>query len=227
MKTAAFMIMLIALFLLYRIAYPKRSATKKSNEILPKKEVDISELVVKSRFIRPNPGQLQTTPTTSVKTDLQGEKQKTFAGGNGHSDGVIPSTRLNEVFDSEVNPEELDISPDEDERTDEANLEEEAEDLRQVLGRDAEYAEGLSMEEMTEVAEAIDNPTDEKGGLLFRVETTDMFEKLVRGDEGKAARIREVIERHLRNQCDEGEMDGEEDDRMDNDWRNFDMQKFL
>ena len=113
------------------------------------------------------------------------------------------------------------------------------EHLRQVLGMDAENAEWLSMEEMNEAAEAIDNTTDEKGGLLFKVETTDMCERLVRSDEGKAARIREVIKRHLRNQGDEGEIDGSDDCRLDNrdngnrnknsdnDWKNFNIQEFI
>jgi len=240
MKTAALMIMLVALYLLYRIAFPpKPTETKKSDAPPRKKETDVSQVVVKSRFIRPNAGLLQTTHSSDLKADSQEENQHIFASGNEKKGAVIPSERLNEVFGEEPNPEELDILPDEEEEAEVTDLEEEAEDLWQTLGRDAELAAGLSIEEMTEAAEAIKTPVDEKGGLLYRVEGTDMFEKLVCGDEGKAARIREVIERHLGSRGGEGRNEGEGWDGRDrwdnggnkkddnNDWKNFNMQEFL
>ena len=226
MKTIALIIMLIALFLLHRIAYPKQMGMKERNDAARQREVDISDVVVKSRFTRPNSGQLQTTLSTGLKTDLQEEKPDTFALGNEQKGAAIPSERLDEVFEEEFDPQELEIPPDEDEVYGEADLEEEAQELRQTMGREVESAQGWSIEEMTEAVEAIDNPTDEKGALLYRVEPTDMFEKLVSGDAGKAARIREVIERHIGKQERGGEdIDNENDN--DNDWENFNMQKFL
>ena len=61
------------------------------------------------------------------------------------------------------------------------------------------YPGGLSIEEMTDAAKAIDNPTDEKADILFKVEKTDMFEQMVSSDEGKAERIKAIITRYIQN----------------------------
>jgi hypothetical protein len=220
MKTIAIAIMLAALFLLYRVAYPKQPKTKSGNDIPQKKEIDVSEVVVKSRFVRPKIGQPQPTHTTTQKNDFQEEIPITFAAGNENRNAVIPPEKLNEVFAEEVNPDDLEIDPDEDEEpTNVADLEEEAEDLRETLSNDAELATGMSIEEMTEAAQAIDNPTDEKANVLFQVEKTDMFEKLVSGDDGKAATITAIIERHVQSLL--SEVENENDDNSDIDVSEF------
>ena len=221
MKILALIIMFIALFLLYRIAYPKRPATKKNDDTTCKKETDISEIVIKTRFVRPNIGQPQPTTTTPANADSQEEKPFIFAGGNEKKDVVITTEKLDEVFSNEPNPEDLDIEPDKEEE--EIDADEEAEELRKTLGRDAEPAGGLSIEEMTEAAKAIDNPSDKNAGILFKVEKTDMFEKLVSGDEGKTARIKMIIDRHFRSQY--PEVKNEENNS--NEWKNFDIRKHL
>ena len=212
MKILAVMIMLVALFFLYCIVYPKRSAAKKGVDALPerKKETDISDVVVKTRFVRPNPGQPQPTRTISEKEDVLKKKPYIFAAGNENRNAVIPNEKLDEVFD-DVNPDELDIEPDEnavgstslttgfeDNRDNEAGMID-FDDESAELETSAELASGMSIEEMTEAAKAIDLPTDDKAGILFKVEKTDMFERLVSGDEGKAERIKGIIDRYLQN----------------------------
>ncbi len=146
MKLIVILLMPVVLYLLYRIAVPKRKETQKESDTLPKKPVDISEVVVKSRFVRPGTGQPRTTHTTSLKTDFEEEKPDIFASESGKKEAAIPPERLDDAFTSEPNPEDLDIEPDENEAgaTDkpeaEVDTEEEAEELRQVLGRDAEQA---------------------------------------------------------------------------------------
>jgi len=155
MKTLVLIIMLVALYLLYRIAFPKRRETRQGSEIPQKRETDASEAVVKSRFVRPVQGQPQPTYATPLKTDFQEEKPSIFAGGNEKKDAVIPPGKLDEVFADEPNPEDLDIPPDEDDENDETDLDEEAEEFLQTPGSDAEMADGLTIEEMSETIEAI------------------------------------------------------------------------
>ena len=201
MKLFVSLVMLAALFLLYRIAFPKQPEAKKENNTPPKREFDLSDVVIKSRFVPPDIGQPRTTPATILKTDFQEEKAVIFAAGNEEKrSAVVPPEKLDEAFANEPNPDDLDIFPDEEEeeRLNEEDLEEEAEDLRQTMGEDAEPASGWSIEEMTEAAKAIAKPTDEKAAVLYRVEKSDLFEQLLSGDEGKAAAITAIIERHIR-----------------------------
>jgi len=230
MKVTVLIIMLIALYLLYRIAFPKQAGTKQGDDNPRKSEEDVSDVVVKSRFVRPAQGQPQPTPATVEKSEYQVEKASIFAAGNEKPDAVIPPEKLNEVFE-DFNPDELvippddrDGQPDETEETDEVetDLEEEAEDLRQTLGREAEQADGMTIEEMTETFTAIENPTDEKAGLLFRIEKTDMFEQLVSGDEGKAERIKAVIDRFV-----QIAFPDTENEFSDTDYNDFDISNFF
>jgi len=220
MKIIALIIMLIALFLLYRIAYPSRSATKNSVGIMRTKESDISEVVIKTRFVRPNYGQPPPTATTSTKADSLNEMPSIFVGGNEKIDSVIPVEKFDKVFGKEANPDDLDIELDDNETDNETiDVGDEAAEFEQG----AELAIGMSIEEMTEAAKAIDNPTDEKANILFKVEKTDMFEKLVSGDEGKAERIKAIIERHFRKLQPEIEIEENEN----GDIENIDVSEFL
>ena len=227
MKLLAVLILLIIQFLLYRIAIPKkRKDTSQCTGIPRKRAADASEVVVKTRFVRPDAGQLRPTHTTSLKTDLQEEKPFTFAAGNGKDDAVIPPETLYEVFADDPNPEDLDIPPDDDDESEVPDLEEESADLQQTPDGSAGMADGLSIEELTEAVEAIGNPTDEHAGILYRVETTDMFEQLVSGDEGKAVQIKSIIERLISSERSESRESNKEL-TGDSGWGNFDMQQYL
>jgi len=229
MKVFAVVVMLVSLFLLYRIAYPKRPEPQKNDDTHRKRDIDISDVVVKTRFVRPNDGQPQTTRTMPENDGVLKKNDYIFAAGNESRNAVIPKEQLDEVFDetngaalNEVNDDELDIEPDEDEK-DSKDFEDEVEDEMAELGQGAELASGMSIEEMTEAAKAIDHPTDEKAGILFKVEKTDMFEQLVSGDEGKAERIKAIIDRHFRNVQPEIEIEDSENSDMEN----IDVSEFL
>jgi hypothetical protein len=222
MKAFVLIIMFVALFMLYRIAFPKQTEVKKGNDAPRKGEIDMSEVVVKNRFVRPVQSQPQPTHTAIENSEYQEEKPSIFAAGNG-KDAVVPPEKLDVIFE-DFNPDDLEILPDENDQPDEleTDLEEEAEDLRQTLGRDVVAAEGMTIEEMTETVAAIDNPTDEKAGLLFKVEKTDMFEQLVSGDEGKAARIKAIIDRFTQIAFPETESE-----ISGTDYDDFDLERFL
>ena len=228
MTATVITLMLVALYLTFCIALSMRPPkVKKGDDSPQERRTDISEVVVKSRFVRPESGQSKPTPARASETDFQKEKHSIFALGNGKGDAVIPSEKLDEVFGEEPSPEDLDIEPDENVETDEpdVDLKEEAEDLLRMPMPEGntDPAKGFSFEEMAEAAESVVNPTDEKGEILYRVEKTDMFERLVSGDREKAERIKAIIDRHTRSRSPEVESDNE----GDNDWKDFDIRNFL
>jgi hypothetical protein len=228
MKIFAATVMLAALFLLYRIAYPKPAATKKGDETPEKNRIEDDEAVGKSRFVRAERGQSQTTPATSLNPEKQDEKANIFAPGNGKTGTVIPVERFSEIFGEEQTGEDdLDIPPDEDESTgtDSPDADEEAEDLRQERETAAELAHGFSIEEMETAAKAIDSPADENAEILYRVDKTDMFEKLVSGDEGKRQRIAAIINRHIRSLIPEAAEVA--DENGDSEYSDFNIADFL
>ena len=213
LKFIALSIMLLALYFLYRIAFPKQPKTKKSDDRPSTKEIDVSGVVLKCKYVCPDFGQPQTTHTTTQKDDVLEKNHYTFAPENS---ATIPNEKLDEVFD----PEDLEIEEEETENTD---LDDETENLGE---REAEIASGLSIEQMVDATSAVKNPTDEKAEILFKVEKTDMFEQLVSGDEGKAAMIKAIIDRHVQSQTPEVEIE-DNHTKNGNDWQSFDIKEFL
>jgi hypothetical protein len=238
MKPLVLLIIVLCLFLLYRIAFAGQPKKRQTDETPPHpKQTDEYDAVGKSRFILPDRSKPEQTATTQEETGLETKKADIFAAGNAKPDMVIPAEKLDEVFgkttgteqEEEVDETDLDIPPDEDEdevTEPEPDAEEESEDLRQTPGRDEELANGLSIEEMTEAVRAVNNPSDEKAGLLCKVEPTDMFEQMVSGDDEKAARIRAIIERNVQRLNPETERENGESE-SGSDWENFNMADFL
>jgi hypothetical protein len=227
MKVLIIIILLFFQYFLYRVAFPKKPKPKQDNDTPRKRERDISGVVVKSRFVRPDYGQTSKTPVASLPTELQESKPAVFDAGNGKKDAVIPPEKIDEIFAEDPDPDDLEIEPDDNE-LDEPDLEDESEDLLQASGGDAEMADGLTIEEMTETIEAINVPSDENAGLLYRVEKTDMFEQLVSCDEGKAARIRAIIDRYVQSQQPQVETEVSSGENTgNNEWENFDVLSFL
>ena len=181
--------------------------------------------VKKSHFVLPSLGQPQPTTATSTEFENIEKKPYIFAPGNETRNAVIPTEKLDEVFEDKINPDELEIEPDENEKDDKENETVDLEDENAELEQGAELASGMSIEEMTEAAKAIDNPTDEKAGILFKVEKTDMFEQLVSGDEERTARIDSIIDRYFRNL--QPEVENEIEDSGSDDWKNFDIRNHL
>jgi len=225
MKMLLIIFLLISQFIIYRIAFPKKSKTKRDDDTPQKRETDISEVVVKTRFVRPENVQSPKTYTTSLSTEIQEDMPNVPAVGNEIKDAVIPPEKIDKVFADNPNPDELDIPPDDD---DEPDLEDESADLQQTTDVDAGMADGLTIEEMTETIEAIADPSDGNAELLYRVEKTDMFEQLVSDDEAKAARINAIVERYVHNLYAEVEKNEETGEGTNsNEWDNFDVFSFL
>lgn len=203
MKLLALLIMLAALFLLYRIAYPKQADTKKGNDTAPPEKPKVANDVMgKSRFVLPDRSKPLQTPATLSETETTSEKPVIFAAETEEKpSGIIPSEELDEDFADEPNPEILSIPLDDDDEEIDYEAEEEEAELGRTLGHEAVMAEGIDYDKLqTAVKAVMEQPEDvseETGRTIVELENTDMFEMLVSGDEGKMNWIKAVVERNI------------------------------
>jgi len=167
MKLFVLSIILLSLYLIYRLSFPKQSNNRHGSETFPFKPAEDYEAVIKNRFVLPAQSNATKHEDKKENPDKQDEKANIFASGNDNPKmAVIPADDLDEVFGEDINPEELDIEPEENET--EWDADEEEEEIRQSMGKMEGYAEGF---------------------------TYDEFEKLVSSDQGKALRIASILDR--------------------------------
>ena len=160
-KIVALLILFVAVYFLYRIAYPVPQETKKINDAPQKRETVQNDVVKKIRFVRPNHGQPQTTRTTPAKEEILEKNPYIFAPETEKDGaGIIPPDKLDEVFEDEINPNDLEIDEDDDNVSDDnAEIDLEAEEAleqrNRVEGQSAMLAEGLNFDDLHEVAEVV------------------------------------------------------------------------
>jgi hypothetical protein len=229
MKLLAIIIMLIALYLLYRIAYPKQADTKKDDAVPETETKPAGNVMGKSRFVLPDRSQPLQTPATSLKTEKPEEKAVTFAPEiEEKQSAVIPAEQLDEVFGADDNSEIMSISLDDnfDDNDIDFDAEEETEELNRTLGHETMYAEGIDYDELQTVVKVVKEQPEtvnaETGRTLADLEHTDMFELLVSGDEGKMNWIKTVIDRHIQNTTPDAESK-----EINTDYGDFDVADFL
>jgi hypothetical protein len=127
----------------------------------------------------------------------------------------------------DVNPEDLDI--DETDEGDEETAEEEDDvELRRTMNGNVAYADGCTIDEIAEAVKTADKPESEQSPeaveTLCRLSKTNMFEQLVSGDAGRAARIAAILDRG------EQSLAGQDEDTADDndgEYRYFDVGQFL
>ncbi|KAA6321903.1 hypothetical protein EZS27_028497 [termite gut metagenome] len=240
MKVFAVTVILVSLYLLYRIAYPNERKAGKGSDVPDRKQADEADAIVKKHYIYtsrnlPTPNAATATPNaaTKEKAESEGKKQIIFVSDKEKAGaGVIPPEELDGVFASQVERIHIDYPLERGnmEETDEPDAEEEAEELRQVLKGDTEAAGGFTYEEIVEAIGAADNPADEKaqagaGKVFYTLEKTDLFEQLISSDGGRAARINAVLERYAGGIIPQAQET--EDTEKDTEYRNFDITAFL
>ena len=214
MKLLALIIMFLALYFLYRIAYPKQCGTKKDNDFSQKEVKSTQSVMGKSRFVLPDRSQSQPTASTILKTEKEPKKDSTFAAESPKKQSaIIPIEQLDELFEGESNFEIMSL-PLEQENENEAENEidveaEEAEEIRQVLGHEIMLADGIDFDDLQAVVQIVKEQPDEisekTAETLAALENTDMFELLVSGSESKANWIKLVVERNIQNKQPEAE----------------------
>ena len=232
MKIIAVAVLYFIMYRIYRLFFSKKKDTGATrNETSPADVVDGYEAVIKKHYVLPsrsNSAQHEDRKEESGKTE---EKANIFAGGNEISDrSIIQNDELPEIFGKEVKPENLDIEKDESEMDsiDELNTEEEAEELRQIMGGEIEgYSEGITYDELATVFHAAgSNPermTDSEVETLRSLSETDVFEQIVSSYPDKGTLIASLL--------DSGEQSLlQEDDETDDkniEYQNYDMTQFF
>lgn len=236
-KIVALVILFVSVYLLYCIAFPKQPETKKEIDTPQKKETDLSGVVMKRRFVRPDFSQPQATHTMLAKDDILEKNPYMFAAETEKTGlGVISTGKLDELFEEEPNPEDLEIDSDDDASaplsTGEIDLEAEEESEQSNRVHSAMLAEGLEYDDLHEVAKVIklqpETVSVKTAATMAALEHTDMFELLVSVDESKANWIKSVIDRHV--QTVESETDNStktENETSDSEYYNFDVADFL
>jgi hypothetical protein len=160
MKLIVLAIILLSLYLIYRLSFPGQVGNRPGNEAPPSKPIDEDEAVVKSRFVLPDRSNSKQHADTRKESDKQEENAHIFAAGNAGRNAVIPTEELPEIFGEDVNPDDLDIEPDANE-TDSANepdADEEAEEIRQSAGEIEVYAEGFTYDELATAIHETEKP---------------------------------------------------------------------
>lgn len=228
MKLLVIIIMFLAIFLLYRIAYPKQ--IKKDKETPPEKPKNFPDVMGKSRFVLPDRSKPLQTPSTLQETEKEAEKPDIFAPETGEKRSVaIPVEQLDEAFGDNFNPEIMSLpleGESEDENEVDFEAEEESEELNRVLGHEPEYADGIDYDDLQTVVKVVKEQPDEvsekTGNTLVALENTDMFEMLVSGEESKANWIKSIVERCVKNKIHETE-----NEISNVDYGNFDVADIL
>ena len=226
MKLFATISIFVALYFMYRIAFPKQAKVKKGNEDSPKDQIFPNDVVGKSRPVSDYQRQAQPTPATPAKSENREENTDTFAAKNKKSEAEVPPEDLDEMFSV---PMDIDYPLErETEQEPDIDAEEEAEELRQQLGGNNGVADGYTFEEMEQAVDAVNRPSKEKeakaGRVLSDMEKTDMFEQLVSGNAGKGEMIKSIIDKYVQSMLPEEET--EETDN-NNDYGNFEIADFL
>jgi hypothetical protein len=197
MKVFAIIVILVALYLLYRIAFPKQTSQKlyRENSVLDAKP--ILDVMGKSRSCTTDRSKIQQSSTLVLKSENQTKNSITFA--------------------PETSDDALDVN------TDDIPLEYEDMDYltenepEEVMATDgeAEYAEGLDFEALLKIKQiASEQPqtvSPEISETLMLLEHTDMFEMLAANNENKRKWIKLIISRHLQNMTGETENQTDED----------------
>jgi hypothetical protein len=231
MKILAAILLFFILYWILRPLFPRKTGSgTKRDETLPPEAPDGYEAVVRKRYVLPDRSSLGQQKDKNEEADKANENAHIFAAGNEISDrAIIPTDELADIFEKEVNPENLDIEKDGSETgsIDELNTEEEAEELRQMMGGVIEgYSEGIPFDELTRIFHAADTcpeqMTEAEAETLRNISTTDAFEQLVSSKEGMAARIAYLLEREVQRIAQD---EAASEDR-DTEYKDFDIRNY-
>ena len=184
MKTILIAIMLLALYLLYRIAFPKPIKKQKPTSVLSRQKINEKEIIGQSRVVLSF--QRQAVPDTA--------KTCKTVSSHENADSFVPESESG-MMDSSVSlqhedePEEQEIDP-----------EEEAEELRQLTGNETELAIGLTFEELEQTVQEVNHPSGndrQVAKVIYRLQDTDCISQLAAISPEKAERIKSLISLHV------------------------------
>jgi len=184
MKTILIAVMLLALYLLYRIAFPKPIKKQKPTSVLPRHKVDEKEIIGQSRVVLSFQRQAVPVAAKTCETVSSHENADSFVPEN--ESGMMD---ISVSLEHEDEHEEPEIDP-----------EEEAEELRQLTGDETELASGFTFEELEQTVHEVNHPSGndrQVAKVLYRIQDTDCISQLAAISPEKAERIKSLISLHV------------------------------
>ena len=184
MKIFLVVVILLSLYLLYRIAFPKPAKKQKIAPGLFRPKVNEKEVIGQSRVVLSF--QRQAVPIAAKTYDpVSSDKNaNSFVPENesGLMDISVPLEHGNGNEEPEIDPEE------------------EAEELRQLTGSEPEMAGGFTFEELEQTVNEVNHPSKndrQVAKVLYRLQDTDCVTQLAAISPEKAERIKSLINRHV------------------------------
>ena len=180
MKTILVAVMLLSLYLLYRIAFPKTIKKQKPTSVLSRLKVNDKEIIGQSRVVLSFQRQAVPVAAKTCETVSSHENADSFVpeSESGMMDISVPLEHQDE-------PEELEIDP-----------EEEAEELRQLMGNEQDLASGCTFEELEQTVHGVNHPSGndrQVAKVIYRLQDTDCISQLAAISPEKAERIKSLI----------------------------------
>ncbi len=184
MKTILVSLMLLALYLLYRIAFPKSIKNQKPTSVLSRQKINEKEIIGQSRVVLSFQRQAVPVAAITCETVSSHENEDSFVPENesGMMDISIP-------LEHQEEPEELEI-----------DTEEEGEELRQLTGNETELASGCTFEELEQTVNEVNQPSGndrQVAKVVYRLQDTDCITQLAAISPEKAERIKNLISLHV------------------------------
>lgn len=203
MKTILVGILLLVLYLLSRIAFPKPTKKQRITPGLFRPKVNEKEVIGQSRVVLSF--QRQAVPITARTCEpiSSDENTNSFVPENetGLMDISVSLEHGNENEEPEIDPEE------------------EAEELRQLTGSEPELAGGFTFEELEQTVNEVNHPSKndrQVAKVLYRIQDTDCVTQLAAISPEKAERIKSLISLHVNEvESKTGKTDEEKSDQPD------------
>jgi hypothetical protein len=184
MKTILVAVMLLALYLLYRIAFPKPIKKKKPTSVLSRQKINEKEIIGQSRVVLSFQRQAMPVAAKTYETVSSPENADSFVPES--ESGMMD---ISVSLEQEEVPEEPEIDP-----------EEEAEELRQLMGDELDLASGCTFEELELTVQEVNHPSGDDrqvAKVIYRLRDTDCISQLAAISPEKAERIKSLISLHV------------------------------
>ena len=184
MKTILLAVMLLALYLLYRIAFPKPIKKQKPTSVLSRQKINEKEIIGQSRVVLSFQRQAVPVAAKTCETVSSHENEDSFVPEN--ESGMMD---ISVSLEHETEPDVPEIDP-----------EEEAEELRQLTGNETELASGFTFEELEQTVQEVNHPSGndrQVAKVIYRLRDTDCISQLAAISPEKAERIKSLISLHV------------------------------
>ena len=184
MKTILIAVMLLVLYLLYRIVFPKPIKKQKPPSVLSRQKVNEKEIIGQSRVVLSFQRQAVPVAAKTYETASSDRNEDSFVQENesGQMDISVSLKHEDENEEQEIDPEE------------------EAEELRQLTGSEPELAGGFTFEELEQTVSEVNHPSRNErkaAKVLYRLQDTDCIIQLAAISPEKAERIKSLINLHV------------------------------